>query len=145
MSIPTVLVIEDNVADLYLIRHALDDLGAPYRLETLPDGEAALTFIQEHRSGVRQHEPCIILLDLHLPKYNGIEVLTALKQEPVLSHIHVVVLTSFASPSEQERVIELGGQCVMKPSDLTEYGSLAAAVMNLCRDPNQPLVSSAAL
>lgn len=133
MSVPTILVIEDNLADVFLIRHFLDEQGEEYRLEVLPDGEAALAFVGEHRSGVRQHEPCVILLDLHLPKYNGIEVLTAIRQEPILTHIHVVVLTSDASPAEQTQVTELGGICCVKPSDLDAIKNLAEEIMALCK------------
>ena len=71
MSVPTILVIEDNMADVFLIRHALDQHGEAYQLEVLPDGEAALGFVAEHRSGIRQHDPCVILLDLYLPKTTG--------------------------------------------------------------------------
>ena len=106
------------------------------------DGEAALAFVAEHRTGVRQHEPCVILLDLHLPKYNGIEVLTAIRQEPILKHIHVVVLTSDASPAEQIQVIELGGICCVKPSDLDAIKSLAEEIMALCKGLAEGIATS---
>jgi CheY-like chemotaxis protein len=133
VSAPTILVIEDNVADLVLIRYAFDELGEPYRIEVLPDGEAALGFVDDHRSGRLQHEPCVILLDLHLPKYNGIEVLTAIRLEPVLSHIHVFVLTTDASPAERAQITELGGLCCIKPSDLEEIKALAADILAACK------------
>jgi CheY-like chemotaxis protein len=135
MSVPTILVIEDNLADVFLIRHALDQHGEEYRLEVLPDGEAALELVAEHRTGVRQHDPCVILLDLHLPKYNGIEVLTAIREEPVLTHIHVLVLTTMASPADHAQVIELGGICREKPSHPDGIHSLAADVLALCKTP----------
>jgi CheY-like chemotaxis protein len=133
VSIPTILVIEDNVADVFLIRHALDEQGEAYRLEVLPDGEAALGFVAEHRSGARQHDPCVILLDLHLPKFNGIEVLTAIRQEPILTHIHVMVLTTMASPADHAQVIELGGICREKPLHLEGISMLAAEILALCK------------
>jgi CheY-like chemotaxis protein len=135
VGIPSILVVEDNVADVHLLRYALDAQGKPYRLEILSDGEAALTFVAEHRQGVRQHEPCVILLDLHLPKYNGIEVLTAIREEPILTHIRVVVLTTMASPADHAEVIELGAICREKPSDLNEITVLAAEIFALCNDP----------
>ena len=142
MSVPTILVIEDNVADVFLIRHFLDEQGEAYLFEVLPDGEAALAFVAEHRSGTRQHEPCVILLDLHLPKYNGIEVLTAIKEEPVLAHIHVVVLTSDASPAERAEISELGGICCFKPSDLEAVNALAVDIMALCKGRAHGLVAA---
>ncbi|MCU1335651.1 MAG: response regulator receiver protein [Bryobacterales bacterium] len=139
MSIPTILVIEDSLADVFLIRHVLDELGESYRLEVLHDGEAALSFVAEHRSGVRKHEPCVILLDLNLPKYNGLQVLTAIREEPALSHIHVVVLTSVVRPEERAEIEELGGICCIKPSDLQGIESLASEIMALCKGRAQGL------
>lgn len=133
MSIPTILVVEDNHADIFILRHAFDEVGEPYLLEVLTDGEAALAFIGEHRSGVGEPRPCVILLDLHLPKYNGIEVLSAIREEPPLSHIHVVVLTSRASPHEEKRVTELGGICCLKPTGLDETKRLASEIIDLCK------------
>jgi CheY-like chemotaxis protein len=142
VSLPTILVIEDNIADLVLIRYALDELGDPYHIEALPDGEAALTFIDQHRSGHRKHDPCVILLDLHLPKYNGIEVLTAIRQAPALTHIFVFVLTSDASPAERSSIIELGGICCFKPSDVDEMKALAAEIMAACKGSTTGLLLS---
>lgn len=142
MSIPTILVIEDNVADIFLFRHFLDEQGEAYLFEVLPDGEAALTFVAEHRSGARQHEPCVILLDLHLPKYNGIEVLTAIRTEPILAHIHVVVLTSDASPADRAEIAELGGICCFKPSDLDTVKALAIDILALCKGRANGLVTT---
>ena len=141
-GIPTILVIEDNWADVYLIRHCLDEHGEPYRLEVLQDGEAALAFVAEHRTGARQHEPCVILLDLHLPKFNGIEVLAVIKEEPVLTHIHVVVLTSAASPADREQITALGGICCLKPSDVDEIKLLTSEILALCHGRSHRLTTA---
>jgi len=133
MGVPTILVIEDNVADVFLLRHFLDEQGEAYLLEVLSDGEAALAFVAEHRSGARKHEPCVILLDLHLPKYNGIEVLVAIRAEPALTHIHVVILTSDTSPAERAEITQLGGICCLKPADLEAVKVLASEIMALCK------------
>jgi CheY-like chemotaxis protein len=68
-----------------------------------------------------------------LPKYNGIEVLTAIRFEPPLSHIHVVVLTSRASPEEETKVIKLGGICRIKPPSLAGIKKLAIELMDICK------------
>lgn len=144
MSVPKILVIEDNVADLVLIRYAFDELGDPYHLEVLQDGEAALAFVDDHRSGRHDHHPCVILLDLHLPKYNGIEVLTAIRLAPALTHIHVFVLTSDASPRERSQVTELGGICCIKPSNVDGIKALAEQIMATCKGTARPLAAPTA-
>lgn len=133
MSMPTILLIEDSVADVFLLRTCLDKLGEPYRLEVLPDGEAALKHIECYRSGVRKSEPCVILLDLHLPKHSGTEVLAAIRREPVLAHVRVVVLTTVASPRQRAEIDQLGAIFRTKPATLTMVEELACEILDLCK------------
>jgi two-component system response regulator len=145
MSTPTILVIEDNPAEVGLLRHALDQLDERYVLDVLPDGEAALRFVQEHRSGVREPHPCVILLDLYLPKHDGIAVLEAIRQEPVLCHIRVVVLSGLANPRDQEAVRQMGALYRSKPASLDHYVELAAEIIALCKggvDVRSPVASN---
>src|ERR671911_1403628 len=93
-----IVVIEDNPAETVLLRHALDEQGEPYVLEVLTDGESALEFVRAHCHECRP-EPCLIVLDLHLPRYDGATVLRAIRCAPELAHVKVVVLTSMASPA----------------------------------------------
>jgi CheY-like chemotaxis protein len=128
-----ILVIEDNPADVAWLRHALDQHAEPYDLELLSDGEMALRFVDEHRGGKREPEPCVILLDLHLPKHDGIQVLGAIKHAPVLEHIHVVVLSGVVSPNEEAAIFGLGGIYRPKPFALNECLELAGEILALCR------------
>ena len=131
-----ILIIEDNPADVAWLRHALNQQGEPYELELLIDGEMALRFVDEHRQGKREPDPCVILLDLHLPKYNGLEVLEAIKAAPVLAHIHVVVMTSLASPREEATILAFGGLYREKPSGLNQCLGLAAEILRICKGPH---------
>jgi len=132
---PTILVIDDNSADVFLLRRGLDQLGEAYQFEILADGAAALQFVDDHRTGVREPNPCVILLDLRLPKHKGLEVLTAIKREPVLAHVTVVVMTSFVSPKEEANIRSMGAFCRVKPGpmSLSGYDELAAEVMEICK------------
>jgi CheY-like chemotaxis protein len=71
MIVAKILVIEDNIADINLLRLALDQRGEKYELQVLNSGDDAIRFIQEQRTGLSEEpeKPCVILLDLHLPKY----------------------------------------------------------------------------
>ena len=132
-NVPNILIIEDNSADVDLLKFGLTQTGERYVLEVLADGEEALGFIEEHRAGARHSDPCVIVLDLHLPRYNGVQILNAIRRTPMLSHIHVVVLTGFASPKEEFQVNELGGLCMRKPFDLNGYLALAQELLSLCK------------
>jgi CheY-like chemotaxis protein len=134
MGIPVILVIEDNFADVTLLRLALDELGTAYRLEILRDGEAALLYVADHRAGRGEPVPCMILLDLHLPKYSGVEVLQAIRQDPVLTDVHVMVLTSLANPRQQADISASGALLRLKPSNLEGFSLLAAEIMEICKN-----------
>jgi CheY-like chemotaxis protein len=128
-----ILIIEDNRADIAILRHALDQQGEEYDLEVLTDGEAALLFVHEHRMGKRAPDPCVILLDLHLPKHNGMEVLGAIRLAPALSHIQVVVLTGLADPKEEADARAMGAIFREKPSSLNQFLQLAAEILAICK------------
>ena len=96
-----VLVIDDNEADIFLLRNALDQQGEDYELEILIDGEEALRFVRESRTGIREPHPCVILLDLHLPRYDGMAVLRAIREAPALEHIQVLILSGLATPQQE--------------------------------------------
>jgi CheY-like chemotaxis protein len=136
---PKILMIEDNPGDVAWLRLALDQQGEPYELELLLDGEMALRFVDEHRSGVREPDPCVILLDLHIRKYDGLQVLAAIKQEPVLAHIHVVVMTGLASPRDEAAILGLGGLYRQKPSRLNQCLELAAEILAICKSHREAL------
>jgi len=131
-----IVVIEDNAADVLLLRIALDQHAKHrYELEVLKDGEDALRFVREHRSGQRPAEPCVVVLDLHLPKYDGLTVLGALKQTPDLAHVHVAVLTTSASPTEEARIREYGVRLYRtKPLILEEFLELGGEILSICEE-----------
>jgi len=133
MSTPTILLIEDSFEDVVLLRTCLDQLGQSYVLELLADGEAALRYIAAYRSGAREPHPCVILLDLHLPKHSGTEVLAEIRKAPALAHVHVVVLSTFASPRERDEIAELGALFRAKPTQLERVEELACEILDLCK------------
>ena len=131
-----IVVIDDNPSDVYLLRYALNQLNEPYELDVLRDGEEALQFVNWHRTRTDEPRPCVIVLDLHLPRYDGLSVLRAIKMEPVLAHIHVVILTAQASPDEESEMLRLGVRLYRaKPSNLEELAAVAAEILDVCKEP----------
>ena len=128
-----ILLIEDNEADIELFRFALDQQGEEYELEILSDGEAALQFVSEHRRGLREPTPCAILLDLYLPRYDGLAILRAIREAPPLEHIHIVVLTGFASPTQIIEIAAMGALYRRKSSSMDDLMELAREVLALCK------------
>ncbi len=135
LSFAKILVIEDNSADVFMLRHALDQHDDHYALEVLHDGEEAIEFVSLQKLPGAEPEPCVIVLDLHLPKHDGAAVLKAIRQEPMLAHVGVVALTTIASPRDEHEVRELGVRLYRaKPSHIDDWIELAREILQICRE-----------
>ncbi len=94
----TILLVEDDVVDAMTVKRALKDLNVTNALIVKRNGEEALVYLREEARSL----PCIILLDINMPRMNGIELLRSLKQDARLRRIPAVVLTT--SRDEQDRL-----------------------------------------
>jgi CheY-like chemotaxis protein len=84
------LLVEDDQVDARTVKRALGELNIQDAVVHMPNGEEALAYL---RSGVNE-QPCLILLDLNMPKMNGIEFLREVKKDPSLRRIPIVILTT---------------------------------------------------
>lgn len=113
-----ILLIEDDQVDAMTVRRALGDLHVTNPLVQREDGEAALEYL--HDPGA--DKPCIILLDLNMPKMGGIEFLQAAKQDEALKVIPVVVLTTSSEQQDKIDSFNLGVAGYMaKPVDYRQF------------------------
>jgi CheY-like chemotaxis protein len=134
MARAKIMVIEDNPSEIFLLRRALMAVhGENFDLEIAADGERALHYIRG-RDGHKELHPCVILVDLHLPKHDGLEILRAIRQNPVLTRTQVVVTTNAATPKEVQELQRLGINYRLKPGSLAEFTRLAADLVALCGD-----------
>lgn len=134
MSVARILLVDDNAADINLLRMALDAQKEKYHMDVLRSGEDALRFIRDKAARDEEPGPCVILLDLHLIHLDGLAVLEAIRQSPDLSHVSVVVLSGLASPQEKKKIAALGATYRQKPFQLTEFMDLGATILEICRD-----------
>jgi PAS domain S-box-containing protein len=108
-----VLCIEDNLANLRLIERLLK--RRPVRMLSAQQGNMGLEL-------ARQHLPALILLDIHLPDVTGMEVLLKLREDSLTQHIPVVVLSADASPSQIQKLLDVGAQFYLtKPIEVSEF------------------------
>ena len=134
MSQARILVIEDSEADVALLQRILDRELGEHIFEVLPDGGAAMAFVRSHRANLELPDPCVIVLDLHLPKHDGLNILREVRRTPALTHIQVVVLSTAVSRADLAQVHEYGAHFREKPSDLDGFDALGAFIANLCRN-----------
>jgi len=118
LSIPfEILLVEDSPGDAELMVEALGESTLATRVTVIEDGEEAIQYLR--RAGPH---PDLILLDLHLPRKNGHEILAEIKQDEELRRIPVIVLTAFDSEEALLGTYELHANCcVRKPSDLDQF------------------------
>ena len=119
---PEILLVDDSLSDLDLIREALADNIRDGRVHTVLDGEEAIAFLRRSGSYCGVARPDLIILDLNLPRKNGRVVLADFKSEPSLCSIPVVVFTTSQSRQDIARAYELGANCfVNKPGSLGDF------------------------
>ena len=122
-----ILLVEDNPDDIELTLMTLERNHLASSIKVVPDGVAALEYIfGAETGGARQAVRCpnLILLDLKLPRLNGLEVLERLKHDNRTSRIPVVVLTSSREDPDIDRSYALGANSyIVKPVDFEQFQS----------------------
>jgi two-component system response regulator len=113
-----VLLVEDDDDHVFLVRRALRDLhGVAVAVEVTGTGEQALERLGRVRLD-RRHLPQLVLLDLKLPRFDGLEVLRRIRADATLRELPVVVLTSSEREEDWEQALRLGATWyVVKPID----------------------------
>jgi CheY-like chemotaxis protein len=120
-----ILVVEDNAGDARLMIEAFRQSPVPTQVSVVTDGEQALAFLRREGEYAGVVPPDVVLLDLYLPKKNGLEVLSELKADVRLQAIPVAIVSSPLSKVDQQQIVDLGAERVMrKPLDLEEYFAL---------------------
>lgn len=113
---------EDNLGDVYLIRDALSASLLPVTMEHVTDGEQLLAYLRREGVYAEATTPDLIMLDLAMPRKDGWTVLRELQAIPELRDIPLVVFTGVLTPTIQQQLAALGVMhAVQKPLDLTTY------------------------
>ena len=125
----SILMVDDNPADVDLAQEALRGNGHGIEVESVTDGEEALSFLK--RRGVYENKtrPDLVILDLNLPKKDGRAVLAEVKTDLDLRAIPIVVFSTSRAQPDILRSYELGANCyVSKPGNLKDYLSAVQSI-----------------
>lgn len=129
---PTLLLVEDDVNDVLLFRRAMTKCNLANPLQVVGDGDAAVAYLAGKGLYAERDVyplPALILLDLKLPRKSGLEVLEWLRQQPGISRLPVVIMTSSQESTDVARAYELGANSyLVKP---VEFNSLLEMVKAL--------------
>ena len=122
MSDRLILLVEDNPADVMVIKMALARLNQGFRVEVLSDGQAALDYLSGEPPFTDRKQfplPSLMLLDLGLPHVDGFHVLEWVRTEPVLQSLPIVILATTSSLADIQRAYQFGANSfITKPADL---------------------------
>jgi CheY-like chemotaxis protein len=118
-NLKPILLVEDDSVDVMMVKRALKDLNVTNLLVQMPNGKEAVEYLTGEGGN---EKPCVILLDLNMPKMNGAELLKIVKADDVLKSIPVVVLTT---SQEEQDVVESfklsAAGYIVKPVDYKKF------------------------
>ena len=132
MSVPApfrILLVEDNADHAELITDILEDAPAPVDIHRCHDGEMALAWLAEVRASPSRGLPDLVLLDLDMPRMDGFQTLDAIKSDPEMRRIPVVILTTSRARRDVARALDgHANSYVCKTADFAALEELLAEV-----------------
>ncbi len=127
-----ILLVEDNEGDILLTKEAFDESGLPIRISVAKDGKEAIDFLTKDGKYKDAKLPDLLLLDINLPKRNGMEVLRFIKSSEDLKHIPVIILTTSSSERDIIESYKNYVNCyITKPVEVESFLSVVSKVGDL--------------
>ena len=142
MSLQPVLYAEDEDNDVFLMQRAFAKAGVANPLQVVIDGAAAIRYLSgsdEFADRKRFPMPCLVLLDLNLPRRSGLEVLKWLREQGSFQKLPVVMLTSSSQDRDIGSAYVLGANgYLVKPPSSDKLMELVSTLRDVCLVPNPP-------
>ena len=133
------LIVEDNDMDLDLCLQAFAEHAIANAILTCRDGEEAMQFIDAHTTSDDPQLPLLVLLDLRLPKVDGIDVLRHARQHPVWKQVPIIVVTTSRENADITRAYELGANSyIVKPVDFASFAEVMKNIKVFWLLTNEP-------
>ena len=126
-----ILLAEDDDGHAFLVQRNLERAGIANRIIHVTDGQAALDYVRRRGDYASRDQgpPLLLVLDINMPRIDGVEVLTQIKSSEATQKMPVIMLTTTDDPREIERCYELG--CNVYITKPVEYGDFVEAVKRL--------------
>jgi len=132
MALPKILLADDDTDDKSIIQEAMESLDAADTMCFADNGVHAWEVLESHYTSAAK--PCLIVLDLNMPKMNGTNTLRRLKDDPRFKDIPVIIYSTSINPLEKARCIQLGAYAYLtKPLSFKESLERARTFLEFCK------------
>ncbi len=135
-----ILVAEDNEDEIFLFQRALAKVPLSNPVRFVGDGEQVLSYLRgegEYADRTRYPFPRLVLLDIKMPRLNGLETLSAIRSDPQLRRLVVIILTSSGQERDVNRAFDLqANSYLVKPSRPEALGNILARIKDYWLDMN---------
>ena len=133
-------MVDDDAEDRELLKDTFEDLGYGNCFDFQENGEKAIGFLKVCLA--ERYFPCLIILDLNMPKLNGRQTLQAIKQDAVLQHIPVIIYSTSLNPLERDECMALGAYSyVVKPVSYKEALETATTFYQFCNENEKTVIA----
>ena len=121
-----IIMVDDDEDDFFLVKSAFEESDLPfkYQLSFLPNGQELMNYlhrVEEYSNPALSPHPCLVLLDLNMPRKDGREALREIKSDPALMQIPIVILTTSSAAEDKLLALNLGAiSFITKPASFEE-------------------------
>ena len=131
MNKKTILCVDDDQDDLIMLREVIQEMGQPYDIVEAYDGLIAMDLLQKMQKD--NHLPCLIVLDINMPRMDGKQTLVAIKNNPGLASIPVVVFSTSSSAMDKTFCAAKKVEMITKPFDYATLFTVAGKLLSYCK------------
>lgn len=122
LKLAHILLVEDNEGDIILTLHAFEESKFATKVSLARNGKEALDFLKKKGDFIHAQRPDLILLDINIPIFNGLEVLKDIKGDESLKKIPVIMLTTSSNQKDIDRAYEnYCNSYIIKPLEMSEF------------------------
>lgn len=130
----TILCVDDDEDDLFFIREVINSQKFTFRIQEAGNGMEALNYLQD--CIVKNEFPSLIIMDMNMPRMDGKQAISKIKENEHLSQIPIVVFTTSSNPHHRKYFEEQGIRFITKPFDYKVFTGEIIQVLSFCADLN---------